>query len=102
MEQDPRSIADSVGLLRRQLGLGSASGFAAMTEMWPGLVGEELSSRCRVIDLRAGTMTVDAYDPATAEMLKWSERRLVDSLSAASPGEKLSKINVRVRRAGTS
>jgi hypothetical protein len=59
MEPLPRSIADSVGLLRRQLGLGSASGFAAMTEMWPGLVGEELSSRCRVIDLRAGVQAAD-------------------------------------------
>lgn len=102
MDQDPRRVADSVGLLRRQLGLGSASGFAAMVEMWPGLVGEELSSRCRVVDFRAGTMTVDAFDPATAEMLKWSERRLVDSFTAAIPGERLLKMNVRVRRPGTA
>ena len=57
-------IAASIDLLRRQFGLGRPDSLATLEAQWPELAGEKVSTRSKVIDLRQGTLTVDAYDPA--------------------------------------
>ena len=92
-------IAASIDLLRRQFGLGRPDSLATLEAQWPEMAGEKVSTRSKVIDLRQGTLTVDAYDPATAEVLNWSKQRLLGAVQASCPGEKIIDITVRVRRA---
>ncbi|MFN8049877.1 MAG: DUF721 domain-containing protein [Acidimicrobiales bacterium] len=91
-------IATSIATLRRQFGLGSQRALDGIVHDWPELAGEMVAQRSDVIDLRAGVLTVDAYDPATADVLKWSQQRLLGAVREAWPGESVSSIAVRVRR----
>lgn len=91
-------IAASIDVLRRQLGLGRSDTIGTITDSWPAVAGEQVSNRSRVIDLRQGTLTVDAYDPATAEVLNWSKQRLLAAVREACPAEEIIDITVRVRR----
>lgn len=92
-------IAASIDVLRRQFGLGRPDSLAALTDRWPELAGTKVSERSKVIDLRQGTLTVDAYDPATAEALNWSSQRVLAAAREACPGERIVDLTVRVRRA---
>lgn len=101
MSHPPRSaapIAASIDQLRRQFGLGRPDSLASITDAWPELAGEQVSARSKVIDLRQGTLTVDAYDPATAEALNWSKQRLLAGARASCPTERIIDLTVRVRR----
>lgn len=95
-------ISASIDLLRRQFGLGRPDQLAALADQWPALAGDEVAKRSKVIDLRQGTLTVDAYDPATAELLNWSRQRLLEAAQGACPGERIIDLTVRVRRAERS
>ena len=95
-------IAASIDLLRRQFGLGRPDSLATLTDRWPELAGSTVSDRSKIIDLRQGTLTVDAYDPATAEALNWSKQRLLAAVRDTCPGERIIDLTVRVRRAERS
>jgi len=98
-ERSVTSIAASVEVLRRQFGLGRPDSLEALTEQWAELAGEQVAARSRPADLRQGTLTVDAYDPATAEILNWSKQRLLEGARERCPRERITDITVRVRRA---
>ena len=98
-ERSATPLASSINRLRRQYGLGSTDSMSVIAERWPELAGEEVSNRSKVIDLRSGVLTVDAYDPGTAEVLKWSNQRILAGIRESCPTENIGQITVRVRRA---
>lgn len=91
-------ISASIEMLRRQFGLGRTDTLATLTRSWSTLAGEQVAERSKVIDLRQGRLTVDAYDPATAEVLTWSRQRLLEAARAACPDDEIVDLTVRVRR----
>lgn len=91
-------IAASIDVLRRQFGLGRPDSLETLTQVWPELAGESASRQSKVVDLRQGRLTVDAYDPATAEVLTWSKQRLLEGARASCPTERIIDLTVRVRR----
>jgi hypothetical protein len=92
-------IASSIDVLRRQLGLGRPDNLALLAERWPEMAGDSVADRSKIIDLRQGMLTVDAYDPATAELLNWSKQRLLAEARVTCPSEQIIDLTVRVRRA---
>jgi hypothetical protein len=91
-------VTSSVETLRRQMGLGKGSSRRTIGEVFPRLAGPDLADRCRVVELRDGVVTVDAFDPAAAEVLGWSKARILAGLRESCPGERITSMNVRVRR----
>lgn len=94
----PSQIGKSLDQLRRFYGLGSAGALERLNTAWAAVAGEELADRSCVIDLRDGRLSVDADDPATAEVLRWSTQRVLDNARELCPGESIVDLTVRVRR----
>jgi len=91
-------ISASLDVLRRQFGLGRPDALATLGAEWERLAGPDLAASSVVVDLRNGTVTVDATDPATAEVIGWSKRRLLEGLRGVCPDERIVDLTVRVRR----
>jgi predicted nucleic acid-binding Zn ribbon protein len=93
-----KPVRTSVEALRRQMGLGAASSLETIAADWVDLAGAEVAAASDVIDLRGGTLTVNAYDPGAAEVLNWSKQRILAGIATACPDERVTAISVRVRR----
>lgn len=91
-------LASSIDVLRRQFGLGRPSSLATVAARWGEAVGEAAAASTTVIDLRGGVLTVEAVDPAAAEVIRWSEARIVDAVRAWCPEDPVAQVRVRVRR----
>lgn len=94
-------VGSSVDALRRQFGLGRMSTFELLIREWPNLVGAAAAELSRVIELRHGVLRVEAWDPAVADAIGWSRRDLLAAIRERCPGEKVTDVQVRVRRRPT-
>lgn len=93
-------VGRSVDALRRQFGLGGLDAFDTIAATWPEVVPSGAEGRCEVIDLRGGVLRVDAADPATAEVLRWSRQRVLARLREVCPDERIVDLRVSVRTPG--
>ena len=97
-ERNASPIAASIEVFRRQLGLGAATSFRTISDSWSSLVGTELASSTEFVELRGGVVVVHAHDSASADALSWRRRGLIDEIAALCPRERITELNVRVRR----
>ena len=93
----PRPIADSLPAVTRNLGGAGGPALVDLLQRWPAVVGEQLAAHCVPVSLRAGTLTIVAYESAWGAQLGWLEaelrRRLDDTLGAGV----VTRIAVRIR-----
>lgn len=85
-------------MLRRQYGLGRPSSLAVVAERWADAVGEAAAASTTPVELRGGVLTVEAVDPAAAEVVRWSSARVVAAVGEWCPDERVVEVRVRVRR----
>ena len=88
----PRPLSDSLPAVTRNLG-----GAGGPIQRWPAVVGEQLAAHCVPVSLRAGTLTIVAYEAAWGAQLGWLEadlrRRLDETIGAGT----VTRIAVRIR-----
>ena len=93
----PRPIADSLPAVTRNLGGAGGPALVDLLQRWPAVVGEQLAAHCVPVSLRAGTLTIVAYESAWGAQLGWLEadlrRRLDESVGAGV----VTRIAVRIR-----
>jgi hypothetical protein len=93
----PRPVSDSLAAVARNLGGAGGPALVDLLQRWPEVVGEGLAAHCVPVSLRAGTLTIAAYESAWAAQLGWLEaelrRRLDDAIGAGT----VTRIAVRVR-----
>lgn len=97
-DRPSRSLASSIDTLRRQFGLARASSLAVVADRWPEAVGDAVAASTTVVEIRDGVLSVEAHDPAAAEVVRWSEARILEAVGAWCPDERMTRISVRVRR----
>ena len=67
--------------------------FAAISENWPNLVGEKLSSNCTPLNLKQGVLIVGASHPQWRQALFYTRNQLLESLQSA--GHKIKDIKIQ-------
>jgi hypothetical protein len=94
---EPRPLGEGVDHVLAELGAPSADTIAAVVGEWAGLVGETLAARTEPRSIEHGRLLVHTRDPAVAEQLRWSERRILDRLDDLVGGGVVDRVEVRVR-----
>ena len=98
--RSPAPVSRSFDALRRQFGLGASDAFDAIAATWSDVVPRGAEGRCELVDLRDGVVRVDAADPATAEVLRWSRQRVLQHLREVCPDERIVDLRVSGRGPG--
>ena len=92
-----RPVSDSLEAVTRNLGGAGGPALVDLLGRWPAVVGDQLAAHCVPVSLRAGTLTIAAYESAWGAQLGWLEaelrRRLDDTLGAGV----VTRIAVRIR-----
>ncbi|MEZ5321388.1 MAG: DciA family protein [Microthrixaceae bacterium] len=108
-EGSMRRLGDSVDRLRRGLGLVPLDSLDRLRLAWPEVVGEGPASRSTPVAVRNGVLRVEAVDAATAEALRWAERRTCRAVSGllaqvahdqGGRADRVDALNVTIRRPG--
>lgn len=93
---EPRPIADALGAVRRDLGLGRPGGLAALGAAWAQLVGPALAAHTRPRAVRDGVLAIVADGPAWAGQLRYLDRVLVERIATEVPGVEVREVRVSV------
>ena len=94
----PRPLAAGLDHVLAGLGAPSVDESTAGFEAWPEAVGADLAGHCTACSIERGRLVVTVDDPAFAERLAWSERRVVGRLEALGGAGVVDRLDVRVRR----
>lgn len=65
-----------------------------LNEAWAQLLPEEMTRRCRIVDLTAGLLTVAADSPSYMYELRISSSQLVEHLRQLCPEAKLRAVKI--------
>jgi hypothetical protein len=65
-----------------------------LSEVWAQLLPEEMSRRCRIVDLAAGLLTVSVDSPSYMYELRISSNQLVEQLQRECPEAKLRAMKI--------
>ncbi|CAA9248099.1 MAG: hypothetical protein AVDCRST_MAG10-2021 [uncultured Acidimicrobiales bacterium] len=95
----PRPISDSLAAVARNLGGAGGPALVDLLQRWPEVVGEQLAAHCVPVSLRAGTLTIAAYESAWGAQLGWLEADLRRRLDEALGADVVTRIAVRIRPA---
>ena len=66
----------------------------------PGLQKRHPGAHCRISNLVAGVLTVEADHPAWLQLLQWHQREVVEKLGGAFPSLKIQMVQFRLSRGG--
>jgi hypothetical protein len=94
---EPRPLVEGVDHVLADLGAPSADTVAAVVGEWANLVGAGLAARTEPRSIEHGRLLVQTDDPAVAEQLRWSERRILDRLADLVGAGVVDRVDVRVR-----
>ncbi|MCC6226942.1 MAG: DUF721 domain-containing protein [Microthrixaceae bacterium] len=67
---EPRSIAESLSVLRSQLGIAPATQMDAVLGVWDEVAGR-LATGCTPMSIRDSTLNVGVDDPALVQAVEW-------------------------------
>jgi predicted nucleic acid-binding Zn ribbon protein len=89
-------VGDSLEVLVKRLGGGSAKIQSAVLGAWDHAVGPEVASHARPIALVDGVLTVEVDDAPWLTQLKWLGGRMCDRLNEATNSTAVERLNVRL------
>jgi hypothetical protein len=93
---EPRSIADSLRTVGRDLGLPEPGIVERITREWGTLAGR-LAPASRPLVVRDGRLVVAAADSAVAEALDWQSSDICRRLAEHLGTDAVTRLDVRVR-----
>ncbi len=99
--REPALLADALVSLMGAGQAGVAKRYemvGTLSEVWAQLLPTELEQHCRVIDLSAGRLTVEADSPSYLYELRLSNRQLVEHLRQNCPAAKVRTLRVVLAR----
>lgn len=95
-ERDPRKVSESLDRITKRLGGPSAGTAAAVFSRWADLVGPDIAAHARPVSLRDGVLTLSVDHPAWATQLRYMTADLLTRLEAATTGQEVREIRLRV------
>jgi len=99
--REPSLLGDALVNIMEQKHTGIAQRYEAanrVAETWAQLLPAELAQHCRVVDLSAGCLTVEADSPSYLYELRISSPQLVEHLRRGCPAAKVRAIKVVLSR----
>ena len=99
--QQPALLADALVNIMEARHTGIVQRYEAasrIAETWAQLLPVELAQHCRVVDLSAGCLTVEADSPSYLYELRISSHQLVECLRCDCPAAKVRAIKVVLSR----
>ena len=100
-KNQPALLADALVSLMGADNTGVAKRYEAasrLSEIWTRILPPELAEHCRIIDLSAGRLTVEADSPSYLYELRISSRQLVEHLRLECPAAKVRAVKIVLAR----
>jgi predicted nucleic acid-binding Zn ribbon protein len=99
--REPSLLGDALVKMMEQKRTGIAQRYEAanrVAETWGQILPVELAEHCRVVDLSAGCLTVEADSPSYLYELRISSPQLIEHLRLSCPSSKVRAIKVVLSR----
>ena len=94
--QDPTLLKASLEKLMKSIGAPDIDSTTNLLEIWPELIGEELSLKISLVALNGSTLVVHVNDPAWSSQISWLETQILERID-----EKIGKNVVTAVKAKT-
>ena len=78
--QDPILLRASLEKLMKSIGAPDIDSTINLLEIWPELIGEELSSKISLVALNGSTLVVHVNDPAWSSQISWLEAQILQKI----------------------
>jgi hypothetical protein len=94
-------VGDALDRVLKRLGVpSSVAGVEVVFERWPEVVGEAMAARTRPLSIDGEALVVACDEPALATHVRFLEPQLVARLSELAGERRITRVEVRVERAG--
>ena len=78
--KDPILLRASLEKLMKSIGAPDIDSTINLLEIWPELIGEELSSKISLVALNGSTLVIHVNDPAWASQISWLEAQILERI----------------------